>query len=106
MAGEQLRFERRLRERLQEMEEKLDAQLKLETTGIYNALVRIEAYTKANQKTKGYDLEAFKKEMWREVSKDWSEALSASIAKTLVQDLTLILSDIKYETNGLDDNQF
>lgn len=100
---DQTEFENKVSKRILTMEKGLDTLLKDETSGIYKALEELEKYVKSNSKTSDYDPDAFKKEMWTKISSEWSKSLSKQIIKSLSTDLTLLLSDIRFNYNEFGD---
>lgn len=96
---QQINFEQIVRKRILEMENNIQNLLNNKSDGIYKALEELEKYSKNNKKTGSYDVEAFKKEMWEQVSKEWSTSISKQLIKGLSKDLTELLSDIKFNYN-------
>lgn len=92
----QLAFEAAVAKRLLDTEKKLNTQLNVQLTGIYNALKEIDAYVAKQKKTEKFDEAAFKKEMWTEMAKHWSKSISVSMSLMMAEDITFLLSDIKF----------
>ena len=100
---QQINFEKKVRDRILDMEANIESLLQDKSNGIYKALEELEKYSKSNRKTKPYDEEKMKKEMWTKISQEWSKSISKQLTTALSGDLTLLLSDIKFDYNEFSD---
>lgn len=102
------KFKKDLQADLGKSEENLKKLLQDKSDGIYNVLKNIEEYTKDNKpdpSKPNYDVEKMKKEIWSNISKEWSESLSKQIVQYLQDDLADILTDrIFFVLGGLSDD--
>lgn len=91
------RFRRDLRRDISRVEKRLNELLDNQSKGVYNAIKNIEKYTKENQpdpiNDTDYDPEEFKKKIWKNISKEWSDSLSKQLTSFLKIEFADILTD-------------
>lgn len=90
------RFKQGLIDDFKNAEKKLIELLNSEQNGIYNALKKIEIYTKENSPNPitdiDYDPEELKEKIKKNISKEWSESLGKQITAYMTNEMAEIIT--------------